>query len=110
MFINTVFFPMLKKEKDSEFRDWFVWTNQKYAKHNGFISRKLLNPTRNGTYAIIVEHESLERATMLNKAKTLKGYKLNSLNGEIGKVEEFYIKSLCQSFPRDHQAVPGIYG
>jgi uncharacterized protein YrrD len=28
--------------------------------------------------------------TMLNKAKTLKGYKLDSLDGEIGKVTEFY--------------------
>jgi uncharacterized protein YrrD len=27
---------------------------------------------------------------MLNKAKTLKGYKLNSRDGEIGKVQEFY--------------------
>jgi uncharacterized protein YrrD len=27
---------------------------------------------------------------MLSKAKTLKGYKLNSLDGEIGKVKEFY--------------------
>ena len=27
---------------------------------------------------------------MLNKVKTLTGYKLNSLNGEIGKVKEFY--------------------
>jgi len=27
---------------------------------------------------------------MLNKAKTLKGYKLNSRDGEIGKVKEFY--------------------
>jgi uncharacterized protein YrrD len=27
---------------------------------------------------------------MLNKAKTVKGYKLNSLDGEIGKVKEFY--------------------
>jgi len=27
---------------------------------------------------------------MLNKAKILKGYKLNSLDGEIGKVNEFY--------------------
>ena len=27
---------------------------------------------------------------MLNKVKTLKGYKLNSLDGEIGKVREFY--------------------
>lgn len=27
---------------------------------------------------------------MFYKAKTLKGYKLHSLDGEIGKVEEFY--------------------
>jgi len=27
---------------------------------------------------------------MLNKAKTLNGYSLKSLNGEIGKVKEFY--------------------
>ena len=27
---------------------------------------------------------------MLTKAKTLKGYKLDSLDGEIGKVKEFY--------------------
>ena len=27
---------------------------------------------------------------ILSKAKTLKGYQLNSLDGEIGKVEEFY--------------------
>ena len=27
---------------------------------------------------------------MLSKAKTLEGYKLNSLDGEIGKVKEFY--------------------
>ena len=27
---------------------------------------------------------------MLSKAKTLKGYKLDSLDGEIGKVKEFY--------------------
>jgi len=27
---------------------------------------------------------------MLNDAKTLKGYKLNGLDGEIGKIKEFY--------------------
>ena len=27
---------------------------------------------------------------MLYQAKTLKGYKLNSLDGEIGKIKEFY--------------------
>ena len=31
-----------------------------------------------------------ERTIMLSKAKTLKGYKLDSLDGEIGKVKEFY--------------------
>ena len=31
-----------------------------------------------------------ERNTMLSKAKTLEGYKLHSLDGEIGKVKEFY--------------------
>jgi hypothetical protein len=30
------------------------------------------------------------RTIMLIKAKTLKGYKLNGLDGEIGKVKEFY--------------------
>ena len=29
---------------------------------------------------------------MLNKAKTLKGYKLNSRDGVIGKVNEFYFE------------------
>src|SRR5665811_1058116 len=33
-------------------------------------------------------------AIMLNKIKTLKGYKLHSLDGEIGKVEEFYFDDL----------------
>src|SRR5664279_4632657 len=31
-----------------------------------------------------------ERTNMLSNAKTLKGYTLNSLDGEIGKVKEFY--------------------
>ncbi|MDA3790460.1 MAG: PRC-barrel domain-containing protein [Desulfobacula sp.] len=31
---------------------------------------------------------------MLNKAKILKGYKLNSLDGDIGKVKEFYFDDL----------------
>jgi uncharacterized protein YrrD len=31
---------------------------------------------------------------VLNKAKTLKGFKLDSLDGEIGKVEEFYFDDL----------------
>src|ERR1035437_7904493 len=37
------------------------------------------------------EYKTQRRETdMLNKAKTLKGYKLDSRDGEIGKVKEFY--------------------
>jgi uncharacterized protein YrrD len=35
-------------------------------------------------------NEKNERTIMLSKAGTLKGYKLDSLDGEIGKVKEFY--------------------
>ena len=35
-------------------------------------------------------NEEKERIIMLSKAKTLEGYKLDSLDGEIGKVKEFY--------------------
>jgi hypothetical protein len=35
-------------------------------------------------------HEDNERTTMLNKANTLKGYTLNSLDGALGQVKEFY--------------------
>jgi hypothetical protein len=35
-----------------------------------------------------------KRTNMLSKAKTLNGYKLDSLDGEIGKVKEFYFDDL----------------
>jgi len=37
------------------------------------------------------DHQNTTQQTiMLSKAKTLKGYKMQSLDGEIGKVKEFY--------------------
>jgi heme-degrading monooxygenase HmoA len=58
MFVNVVHFPPIKDGKDSEFRDWFAWSNQEFAKHKGFIKRRLLKPLDGGNYAAIVEHES----------------------------------------------------
>ena len=58
MFINIIHFPPIKEGKDAEFRDWFTWSNQQYAMHSGFISRKLLRPHEGGNYAAIVEHDS----------------------------------------------------
>jgi len=61
VFVNIVEFPQIKKGKDEEFRKWFVWSNTVYEKFEGFISRRLLKPTRGKkNYAAIVEHETEE--------------------------------------------------
>lgn len=59
MFVNIVEFPPVKKGKDGDFRKWFAWSNSVYKKFDGFISRRLLKPTKGKkNYAAIVEHES----------------------------------------------------
>ena len=60
MFVVIVDFPPIEEGKDAEFREWFVQTNQEFASHRGFISRRLLKPIKGGNYAAIVEHESQE--------------------------------------------------
>ena len=49
MFIVIINFPPIKTGKDAEFREWFVQTNKDFANHKGFISRRLLNPSRVAT-------------------------------------------------------------
>lgn len=59
MFVNLVEFPLIKPGKDEEFNEWFAWSNNVYAKFDGFISRRLLKPTKGDKkYIAIVEHES----------------------------------------------------
>src|SRR3989304_5900841 len=59
MFINIVEFPPIKSGKDEEFKKWFAWSNTVYEIFDGFISRRLLKPTKGKkNYAAIVEHES----------------------------------------------------
>ncbi len=60
MFVNIVHFPPVKSGKDEEFCQWFAQSNQEFAKHKGFISRRLLKPRAGGNYAAIVEHENYE--------------------------------------------------
>jgi len=58
-FVNLVEFPSIKKGKDDEFKKWFAWSNTVYEKFDGFISRRLLKPTKGKeNYVAIVEHES----------------------------------------------------
>jgi len=59
MFVNLVEFPPIKKGKEDEFKKWFAWSSTVYEKFDGFISRRLLKPTKaKGNYVAIVEHES----------------------------------------------------
>jgi heme-degrading monooxygenase HmoA len=59
VFVNIVEFPPINKGKDDEFKKWFAWSNTVYEKFDGFISRRLLKPTKGKkNYAAIVEHES----------------------------------------------------
>jgi len=61
MFVNIVQFPPIRKGKDEDFKKWFAWSNTVYGKFDGFISRRLLKPTKGKkNYAAIVEHESEE--------------------------------------------------
>jgi heme-degrading monooxygenase HmoA len=60
VFVNIIEFPPIKKGKDEEFREWFEWSNSVYASFKGFISRRLLQPTEEGNYVGLVEHESEE--------------------------------------------------
>jgi heme-degrading monooxygenase HmoA len=47
-----------KNGRDGEFRKWFATSNQVFSKFSGFVSRKLLNPLREGNYTAIVEFEN----------------------------------------------------
>jgi heme-degrading monooxygenase HmoA len=60
VFVNIVRFPPIKCGKDAEFRDWFAWTNEEYAKQEGFVRRRLLKARDSDAYAAIVEHQSYE--------------------------------------------------
>lgn len=70
MFVNIIYFPPIKPGKDAEFHEWFQWSNEQYAKHKGFISRKLLKPREIGSYAAVVEHESYETFWAMHTSAT----------------------------------------
>lgn len=70
MFVNIIHFPPIQAGKDAEFREWFAWSNQEYAKHKGFISRRLLKPHEGGNYVGLVEHESYETFMAMHTSST----------------------------------------
>ena len=89
MFINTIEFPTIRTDKETEFLEWFKWSNSIYQKFEGFISRRLLKVTKGkGGFVALVEHESEktfmamhtsnERAEAFAKLKPLLDGSLNA--------------------------------
>lgn len=70
MFVNIINFPPIKDGKDAEFQAWFTWSNGEYAKHEGFIGRRLLKPREGGNYVAVVEHESYETFMAMHTSPT----------------------------------------
>lgn len=70
MFVNIIFFPPIKEGKDTYFREWFARSNEQYAKHKGFIRRRLLRPREGGNYIGLVEHESYETFMAMHTSPT----------------------------------------
>jgi antibiotic biosynthesis monooxygenase (ABM) superfamily enzyme len=44
VFVNVIHFSPIKPGKEAEILAWCAWSSEQYAKHKGFISRKLLDP------------------------------------------------------------------
>jgi heme-degrading monooxygenase HmoA len=70
VFVNVVKFPPIREGKDTQFREWFAWSNKKFSTHEGFISRRLLKPMKGGNYAAIVEHESFDTFMAMHTSRT----------------------------------------
>ncbi|MBI5487081.1 MAG: antibiotic biosynthesis monooxygenase [Deltaproteobacteria bacterium] len=70
MFVNIVKFPKIREGKDRAFREWFTWSNERYSKHQGFIRRRLLQPSEGGEYSAIVEHESRDTFMAMHTSPT----------------------------------------
>lgn len=45
---------------DDQFKSWFSESNKVLSASTGFISRRLLQSADDGSYTVIVEHESKE--------------------------------------------------
>lgn len=70
MFVNIIHFPPIEEGKDADFRAWFAWSNEQYARQKGFITRRLLKPREGGNYVGLVEHESYETFMAMHSSPT----------------------------------------
>ena len=58
----------IKHGLEFDFKEWFSESNKVFSKVDGFISRRLLKYS-NGTYCIIVEHQSKDTFEQMHNSK-----------------------------------------
>ena len=59
MFIALVRFPDIPTDRDTEFQNWFAWSNEQLTGAAGLRSRRLLHAT-DGGYCALVQHDTRE--------------------------------------------------
>ncbi len=73
MFMNTIEMPPIKAGKESEFLEWFKWSNNVYKNFDGFISRRLLKQTKGiENYVILMEHKNEKTFMNMHSSKEQK--------------------------------------
>jgi heme-degrading monooxygenase HmoA len=68
MFVVIVSFPPIKKGKETDFEEWFAWSNREFAGFKGFVRRRLLKPVEGGNYAAIVEFENRQAFAAMHES------------------------------------------
>jgi len=68
-FVSVVIFPSVLPGQEAAFLDWFEWSNGLYRSQPGFRDRLLLRAIyREGTYAAVVEHDSMDSMQALQSS------------------------------------------
>lgn len=68
MHIAIARFPAVPAERDSDFRDWFTWSNDQLRGTEGLKARRLLRAP-DGSYTALVEHESATTFASMHTAE-----------------------------------------
>ena len=68
MFVIIMQFPAVPADIETEFLDWFKWSNEQYSRHSGFIRRRLIKSPQKGNYAVIIEHAGRESFMAMHKS------------------------------------------
>jgi heme-degrading monooxygenase HmoA len=68
MLVVIIDFPPIREGKETEFLEWFAWSNREFSKQRGFINRRLLKPLTGTNFAVLLEIENREALASLQSS------------------------------------------